>query len=624
LLRLSIRAKLLGSYLLILVLTLAIGLTSIIAARRADTNNTIVAEQTMPVAALVYKARSELYEKDVVVRNHLISQDAELINTFHDIDARLLATIEEARAAFADDTSHEYLDEIVETNGEYNEIVEQVIRLAESEETRDAAMLVITVGASNTASTIDGLIAEWAAYVDNMNQGLRNRSKRAGKISTAVNIAGTIASGVAMIIMAGILVRGIAVPIVQVKGVAEALAEGDLTVSMPASKTRDEMQDLSEAVDTMLNNLTGLVAQIRQESDKVAGASRELSTAADESAHAVTQITATIQQMASGAEQQSAYAARTASAGEQLKAGVGQVAVGAGEQTQQLHEASELVVRMVDELGHIDHSLAQMKQAMRLTADAAEEGDRFVGQAAQGIAKIKEASYEVETASMDLDRSSREIGRVVQVIGDIADQTNLLALNAAIEAARAGEQGRGFAVVADEVRKLAERSLAETKAISALIEQTMAATSRVSTAIENAGKFIAESMPLVDASTASLQRIREHAFDNLRTVESTAKAGESVIGAAGKVKESMVKSVAVADQNAAAADEMTASIAEVQRSIENVAAVSEENAAAVEQVSASAEQVSASIEEMSSSSQSLAGMANNLRQLAAGFKIAQS
>ena len=159
-LRLSIRAKLLGSYLLILVLTLAIGLTSIIAARRADTNNTIVAEQTMPMAALVYKARSELYEKDVVVRNYLISQDAELINTFYDIDARLLATMEEARAAFADDTSHEYLDEIVETNGEYNEIVEQVIRLAESEETRDAAMLVITVGASNTASTIDGLIAE--------------------------------------------------------------------------------------------------------------------------------------------------------------------------------------------------------------------------------------------------------------------------------------------------------------------------------------------------------------------------------------------------------------------------------------------------------------------------------
>lgn len=621
-LRLSIRAKLLGSYLLVLALTLAIGLTSIIAARRADTDNAIVAEQTMPMAALVYKARSELYEKDVVVRNYLISQDPELINTFHAIDTKLLATIDEARAVFPDEQSHNYLDEVVATNDEYNEIVEQVIRLAESEETRDAALVVITVGASNTASTIDGLIAEWATYVDNMNQELRNRAKGANNISTAVNIAGTIASGVAMIIMAGVLVRGIAVPMVHVTRVAEALAEGDLTVSMPASKTHDEMQDLSEAVGTMLNNLTGLVAQIRQESDSVAGTSHELSAAAEESAHAVTQITATIQQMASGTEQQSAYAARTASAGEQLRAGVEQVAVGAGEQTQQLHEASELVVQMVDELGHIGQSLAQMKQAMRLTADAAEEGDRFVSQAAQGIAKIKEASHEVEAASVDLDRSSREIGRVVQVIGDIADQTNLLALNAAIEAARAGEQGRGFAVVADEVRKLAERSLSETKAISALIEQTMAATSRVSAAIENSGKFIAESMPLVDSSTASLQRIREHAFDNLRTVESTAKAGENVMGAAGKAKESMVRSVAVADQNAAAAEQMTASIAEVQRSIENVAAVSEENAAAVEEVSASAEEVSASIEEMSSSSQSLADMANNLRQLAARFKIA--
>jgi methyl-accepting chemotaxis protein len=283
--------------------------------------------------------------------------------------------------------------------------------------------------------------------------------------------------------------------------------------------------------------------------------------------------------------------------------------------------ASELVIQVVGDLEKIEQAIAEMEQAMHLTVEASEEGDRFVSQAAQGIAKIREASQEVEAASADLEQSSHEIGRVVQVIGDIADQTNLLALNAAIEAARAGEQGKGFAVVADEVRNLAERSLDETKAISKLIEQTMAATARVSSAIETSGKFIAESMPMVDASTDALQRIHKHAVDNLTTVASTARFSQDVMVAVGQVKESMLESVAVADQNAAAADEMRSGIAEVQNSIENVAAISEENAAAVEEISASAEEVGASIEEMASSSQSLAGMANNLQQLAARFKM---
>jgi methyl-accepting chemotaxis protein len=120
---------------------------------------------------------------------------------------------------------------------------------------------------------------------------------------------------------------------------------------------------------------------------------------------------------------------------------------------------------------------------------------------------------------------------------------------------------------------------------------------------------------------SSLKRISKHASDNLALVGSAVKLRQNVMDAAGNVRESMVESVAVADENAAAAGQMTDGIAEVQKSIESVATVSDENAAAAQEVSASAEEVGASIQEMASASHSLDEMAGRLQKLAAQFKV---
>jgi methyl-accepting chemotaxis protein len=401
----------------------------------------------------------------------------------------------------------------------------------------------------------------------------------------------------------------------------EAIADGDLSRNVVEAGAADR---LGHAIARMTGTLREVVLALQDSSAELAEHAQALDLAASRSAEIVGGVGVAVRELASGSSDLSTAAETSNVIVRQFEAAIDGIARGAIDQAMQVRTASGDAQRMAGDVERVAQITSDLAAAGHGTRTTAQSGAKAVSETIDDMRAIQRGVADAAAKIRELGEISAQIGVVVETIDALTDQTNLLALNAAIEAARAGEHGRGFAVVADEVRKLAESASLQTKEIGGLIVEVQRRTREAVGAAEASAAIADGGTAKVGAASAALDDIIAAVDGTVARVGDIAEAMREMAEGARNVGSSMDSINAVVEQNSTATEEMASQTGELARAIGAIAATADENARNTSEVSSSAARMEDDVTRVRAEAFTLDATARRMQELVSRFRLARA
>ena len=560
----TIRKKLISGFLAVLLLLAAIVAIANYEIIRMDSMYRQMLDNDAHQVSLIENYKAELFKQSNSVSAFLLSKNDSAVTEYQIAFSKFTKPLKELESAEATAEGKQLLAKMKLAQNQFLQVVNKEIEL----KTQNDETGYITLATTSAKTAGDNFQAAAAKVVSYKNEQLQVHRAMVAKQMKNVKMAILIISLVALVIGIGVALvvsNMISRPVIAVSKALGQLATGNLGIDEIHVKNKDEIGALAAAMNKVRLHLKELIGNVQESASQVAASSEQLLASNEQSSRAAEQIAQSVQQTAAGSEQQLGLF-------EEVSTSVGEMASGIS----QIAESSE-----------------QMLHSAEMATHLSSDGAQSVSTVVSHMQDIHVSFEKTSNIVSMLGSRSQEITGIAALITSIAEQTNLLALNAAIEAARAGEHGKGFAVVADEVRKLAVQSKQSADQIAHTIALVQEETAEAIEAVAVGNNLVQQGFD----STKDA----DHAFK---------KIADSVSEVSGKVQEV-----------SSAVEELTAQSQLIVQSICQVKSISEQGVLANQDSSAATEEQVATMEEVAISAQGLTQLAEALQTVVSQFKL---
>ena len=550
----------------LLTLLMAI-LTTYLLMQMATVNeaSTEIADQKMPIVDLAGRLNAEVTQYRVIEMRHIYATDpAAMAKDDQELDqqrAKISDIMNTLDKRIYMPNVREIFNRLSKARDAYHSISENILTLSRNMETEKAVAIIL--GDSRTAyQNLSAVLRELsdiamknAVAVSREGDAMYDRSRMIG---IGMTLAAIFIAVLLTVLTVRNTIRQLGKDPGELNAIARRVVDGDYNIDDGGKKL-----GVYGAIVDMVAALKNHIENAQRESENAREQSARAQEAMQQAEAASREAQSKAEAMLAAADKLEQVGSVVSSASTQLSAQIEQSDRGAAESAQRLSEAATAMNEMNATVQEVARNAGSASAASAETKEKAEAGAQVVEKAVRSIEDVHQMSLALKDDMTQLNEHAQDITRIMGVISDIADQTNLLALNAAIEAARAGEAGRGFAVVADEVRKLAEKTMSSTNDVGNAIKAIQESTAKSMSGVDNAVERIGEATELANQSGQALQEIVATVEATGDQVNAIATASEEQSAASEEINQSIVQVNDMSRQTAEAMGEAAKAVSDL-------------------------------------------------------------